>query len=251
MMCGIGCLIPGAQYILPLVNRIHVREDLKLKGGFALDCLPLFFGCHACSIAQVETQLRHDRKQLVEKNSALRWYNEQSQPGARGNATMQYSTPDVKPKKPESVYSAKPASALKFEDKSDLKKQTTEPTYPTQPIPEPHKAAVAVVDNGFSKKKSLAEQDAQELAAALRVVKKVSPCFRWSSLIMAYQQQAATKGMPQQDAVTITVNDMTDAGSMRTGRTMRRGSSKPRATSRPNLMNKGATTEEVVEVVEG
>jgi len=177
MMCGLGCLIPGAQYILPLINRIHVREDLKLKGGFGLDCLPLFFGCHACSLAQVETQLRHDRKQLVEKNSALRWYNQQSQPGPRYNTAMEYTTPDSKPKKPESVYSAKPTSALKIEDKSDPKKQTTEPTYPTQPIPEQHKAAVAVVDNGVSKKKSLAEQDAQELAAALRVVKKVSSAF--------------------------------------------------------------------------
>jgi len=58
--------------------------------------------------------------------------------------------------------------------------------------------------------------------------------------------------MPQQDTVTITVNDVTDAGSMRMGRTMQRASSKPRATSKPSkLMNKGATTEEVVEVVEG
>lgn len=173
-MCGLGCLFPGAQYILPVINRIHVREDLKLKGGFALDCLPMFCGLHACSLAQVETQLRQDRKQLVAKNSALRWYNERSQPGPRGNAMMEYTTADSTPKKPESVYSAKPASAMKIEDKSEVKKQTTEPTFPAQPVPAPHKTAVAVFDNAASKKRSLAEEDAQELAAALRVVKKVS-----------------------------------------------------------------------------
>jgi len=139
-----------------------------------MDCLPLFFGCHACSLAQVETQLRHDRKQIGEMNSAVRWAKEQSQPGPRGAATMQYPTPDSKPKKPESVYSAKPTSAMKIEDKSEGKKQTTGPTFPSQPVPAPYKAAVAVVDNAASKKRSLAEEDAQELAAALRVVKRVS-----------------------------------------------------------------------------
>lgn len=114
----------------------------------------------------------------------MRWYNEQSQPGPRGNATMEYTTPDTKPKKPDSVYSARPASAVKTEGKSEVKKQTTEPPFPNQPIPAPYKAAVAVVDDGASKKKSLAEQNAQELAAALRVVKKVSCIF--SPVLLGY-----------------------------------------------------------------
>jgi len=57
--------------------------------------------------------------------------------------------------------------------------------------------------------------------------------------------------MPQQDTVTITVNDVTDAASMRRGRNLGRASSKPRATSKPSrLVNKDATTEEVVQIVE-